>query len=278
MDANGGSQLIVKLKSPYLIEPGKKVRLTRLKTDEDGGFQSKEEAAPVLVKHRERLAEMQELFWASRQKALLIVLQGMDTAGKDGTISHIFSGVNPQGCNVASFKVPTPVELEHDFLWRVHAAVPPRGMIQIFNRSHYEDVLAPRVHKLISEKVVQRRIDDINRFERTLADNDVVILKFFLNISKQEQTRRLEARIDTPDKHWKLSPADFKEREYWNQYIQAYNEVLSETSTKHAPWFAIPSDVKWYRNIAISEIIVQAMKGMKLEYPKPVMDVSKIKL
>ncbi len=173
----------------------------------------------MLAKHRDRLAAMQELFWASKQKALLIVLQGMDTAGKDGTISHIFSGVNPQGCNVASFKVPTPQEAEHDFLWRVHAAVPARGMIQIFNRSHYEDVLAPRVHKQITEKVVRRRIDDINRFERTLADNDVVILKFFLNLSRQEQTRRLEARIDTPDKHWKLSPADFKEREYWNQYI-----------------------------------------------------------
>jgi PPK2 family polyphosphate:nucleotide phosphotransferase len=268
----------VKLKSPYRIEPGTKVRLTHLKTDEDGGFPSKEQAAPVLVKHRDRLEEMQELFWASKQKALLIVLQGMDTAGKDGTISHIFSGVNPQGCNVTAFKVPTPQELEHDFLWRVHAAVPARGMIQIFNRSHYEDVLAPRVHKAISEKVAQRRIDDINRFERTLVDNDVVILKFFLNISKQEQTRRLEARIDTPDKHWKLSPADFKEREYWNEYIQAYNDALTETSTKYAPWFAIPSDVKWYRNIAISEIIVKAMKGLKLEYPAPVMDVSKIKL
>jgi PPK2 family polyphosphate:nucleotide phosphotransferase len=278
MDANGGSQPIVKLKSPYLIEPGTKVRLTHLTTDEDGGFQSKEESAPVLGKHRERLAEMQELFWASKQKALLIVLQGMDTAGKDGTISHIFSGVNPQGCDVASFKVPTSLELEHDFLWRVHAAVPPRGIIQIFNRSHYEDVLAPRVHKLISEKVVQRRIDDINRFERTLVDNDVVILKFFLNISRQEQTRRLEARIDAPDKHWKLSPADFKERAFWKQYMQAYNEILSETSTKYAPWFAIPSDVKWYRNIAISEIIVRAMQGLKLKYPEPVMDASQIKL
>jgi PPK2 family polyphosphate:nucleotide phosphotransferase len=268
----------VKIKSPYLIAPGTKVRLSHLKTDEDGGFRSKEEAAPVLVKHQERLATLQELFWASRQKALLIVLQGMDTAGKDGTISHIFSGVNPQGCNVASFKVPTPVESEHDFLWRVHAAVPARGMIQIFNRSHYEDVLVPRVHKLIPAGAVERRIEDINRFEKTLADNDVVILKFFLNISKQEQTRRLEARIDTPEKHWKLSPADFKERAYWSQYLKAYNEVLSETSHKHAPWFAIPSDVKWYRNIAISEIIVDALKGLKLKYPEPVMDASKIKL
>jgi PPK2 family polyphosphate:nucleotide phosphotransferase len=268
----------VKLKSAYRIALGGKVRLSHLKTDEDGGFQSKEEAEPVLVKHRARLAKMQELLWASRQKALLIVLQGMDTAGKDGAISHIFSGVNPQGCSVASFKAPTELEQEHDFLWRVHAVAPARGMIQIFNRSHYEDVLVPRVHKLIPKKAVRRRIEDINRFEKTLADNDTVILKFFLNISKQEQTRRLEARIATPEKHWKLSPADFKERAFWNQYMKAYNEVLSETSHGHAPWFAIPSDVKWYRNIAISEIIVAAMEGLKLKYPEPVMDASKIKL
>jgi PPK2 family polyphosphate:nucleotide phosphotransferase len=268
----------VKLKSAYRIALGSKVRLSHLKTDEDGGFQSKEEAEPLLVKQRERLAKMQELLWASKQKALLVVLQGMDTAGKDGTISHIFSGVNPQGCNVASFKEPTDLEQEHDFLWRVHAAAPARGMIQIFNRSHYEDVLVPRVHKLLPEKAVRRRIEDINRFEKTLTDNDTVILKFFLNISKQEQMRRLEARIATPEKHWKLSPADFKERAYWNQYMKAYNEVLSETSHGHAPWFAIPSDVKWHRNIAISEIIVAAMQELKLKYPEPVMDASKIKL
>jgi PPK2 family polyphosphate:nucleotide phosphotransferase len=268
----------LKLKSPYRIEPGSKVRLTHEKTDEDGGFKSKEEAEAVLAKHRGQLAETQELLWASKAKALLIVLQGMDTAGKDGAVSHIFSGVNPQGCNVTSFKVPTTVEAEHDFLWRVHAAAPPRGMIQIFNRSHYEDVLAPWVHNQISEKEARRRIEEINSFERILADNDTVILKFFLNISKQEQKRRLEARIADPEKHWKLSPADFKEREYWDEYIEAYNEILSETSHGHAPWFVIPSDVKWYRNLAISEIIVAAMKGLKLKYPKPVMDVSQIKL
>ena len=272
----------LKLKSPYRIEAGSKVRLTQRKTDEDGGLKSdlntKEEAAAVLAKHRDQLAAMQELFWASKTKSLLIVLQGMDTAGKDGTISHIFSGVNPQGCNVTSFKVPTALEAEHDFLWRIHAATPPRGMIQIFNRSHYEDVLAPRVHKLISEKVARRRIDEINAFEKILADNDTVILKFFLNISKKEQKQRLEARIADPDKHWKLSPADFQERDYWDDYIAAYNETLSETSHSHAPWFVIPSDVKWYRNLAISEILVAAMKRLKLKYPKPVMDPTQIKL
>ena len=268
----------MKLKSPYLLEPGSKVRLTHRKTDEDGGLKSKQEAAAALTKHRERLAEMQELCWASKAKALLIVLQGMDTAGKDGAIRHIFSGVNPQGCNVASFKVPTEIEAEHDFLWRIHAVTPPRGMIQIFNRSHYEDVLAPCVHKLISAKVAERRIDDINSFEKFLADNDTVILKFFLNISKEEQRKRLEARIADPEKYWKLSPSDFKERLYWDEYIEAYNELLSETSHSHAPWFVIPSDVKWYRNLAISEILVTAMKGLKLKYPKPVMNPSEIKL
>jgi len=268
----------MKLKTKYLIKPESKVRLAHLKTDDDGGYKSKESAAPVLVKRQAALSEMQELLWASQQKALLIVLQGMDTAGKDGTISHIFSGVNPQGCDVASFKVPTPLESKHDFLWRVHAAVPPRGMIQIFNRSHYEDVLAPRVHKEISAKVVKQRIEDINRFEETLADNDVVILKFFLHISKEEQTRRLQSRLDTPAKHWKLSDADFKEREFWDAYTDAYEDVLSRTNHKHAPWFAIPADVKWYRNIAISEIIVDALEGLKLKYPKPTVDAKTIKL
>jgi len=268
----------MKIKSKYIVQPGSKVRLSRLKTDEDGGFHSKEAAAAVLVKHREQLAGLQEVLWASRRKALLIVLQGMDTAGKDVTINHIFSGVNPQGCDVASFKPPTPVESSHDFLWRVHSAVPARGMIQIFNRSHYEDVLSPRVHKLISRKVVQQRIEDINRFERMLADNDVVILKFFLNIAQEEQTRRLQSRLDDPDKYWKLSDADFKERVFWDEYAEAYEEILSTTSHKHAPWFAIPSDVKWYRNLAVSEIVVAAMKSLHLKYPPPTVDASKIKL
>ena len=268
----------MKLKSKYLIKPTANVRLSHLKTDEDGGYKNKEAAAAVLVKRQQALASEQELLWASQQKALLIVLQGMDTAGKDGTISHIFSGVNPQGCDVASFKVPTPLESKHDFLWRVHAAVPPRGMIQIFNRSHYEDVLAPRVHGQISRKVVKQRIEEINRFEETLAENDIVILKFFLNISQEEQTRRLQSRLDDPEKHWKLSDADFKERQFWDDYVDAYEDVLSKTSTKHAPWFAIPADVKWYRNIAISEIIVDALKSLKLKYPKPTVEASKITL
>jgi PPK2 family polyphosphate:nucleotide phosphotransferase len=267
-----------KLKSPYLIEPHRKVKLAHLETSADGGFQSAESAAAVLVKHRERLAELQEVLYASQSRSVLIVLQGMDTAGKDGTISHIFSGVNPQGCDVASFKVPTPIEARHDFLWRVHPAAPARGMIVIFNRSHYEDVLSPRVHKLISAKEVRARLDEINDFEHLLAKSGTLVLKFFLHISHKEQTARLQARLDDAKKHWKLSAADFKEREFWPDYEQAYEEILSHTSRKHAPWFAIPSDKKWYRNLAISEILVEAMKGLKLEYPAPTMDAAKIKL
>jgi PPK2 family polyphosphate:nucleotide phosphotransferase len=268
----------MKLKSPYLVRPNAKVKLSHFATDETGGFKSQEDANPVLAKHCKQLAALQEIFYASQQKALLIVLQGMDTAGKDGTISHIFSGVNPQGCDVSQFKQPTPLEARHDFLWRAHAQVPPRGMIQIFNRSHYEDVLVPYVHKLIPRKKVRQHLDDILEFESSLADNDVIILKFFLHISHEEQTRRLQSRIDDPDKHWKLSAADFKEREFWDEYMDAYQLLLPATSRKHAPWFVIPSDHKGYRNVAISEILVKAIKDLNLKYPKPTMDASKIEL
>ena len=268
----------MKLKSPYLVKPNEKVNLSRLATDADGGYKTKEAAAPVLVKHRDRLAAMQDVFYASQKYALLIVLQGMDTSGKDGTIRHIFSGVNPQGCDVTSFKVPTHLEEPHDFLWRVHAAVPPRGMIGIFNRSHYEDVLSPRVHKLISPKTIKQRLEDINTFERMLTDNGVVILKFFLHISEGEQVARLQSRVDTPDKHWKLSDADFKERKFWHEYEAAYNDAIAATSRKNAPWFVIPSDHKWFRNVAISQILADAIESLKLDYPAPTLDASKIKL
>ena len=268
----------MKLKSPYLIKSGATVKLSRLSTSETGGFDSHGAAEAVLVKHREQLSGLQEVFYASQKKALLIVLQGMDTAGKDGTISHIFSGVNPQGCDVAAFKVPTSLEARHDFLWRVHAQVPPRGMINIFNRSHYEDVLSPRVHKLITLKEVRRRFEEINEFEAMLHDNDVVILKFFLHISHKEQQARLQSRIDDPAKHWKLVEADFRERLFWPQYAQAYNHLIAATSKKNAPWFVITADHKWYRNVAISQIIVDTMRSLKLKYPAPTMDPSKIKL
>jgi PPK2 family polyphosphate:nucleotide phosphotransferase len=268
----------MKIKSPYLVKPHSTVRLNKISSSDTGNFKSEDAAKALFAAHRTELADLQDVFYASQSKALLIVLQGMDTAGKDGTISHIFSGVNPQGCDVAQFKVPTPLEARHDFLWRVHARVPPRGMIGIFNRSHYEDVLSPRVHKLISRAAAGRRLEDINEFESFLADNDVLILKFYLHISRDEQTRRLQARIDDKKKHWKLSDADIHERQFWPRYMEAYNDLISATSRKHAPWFVIPSDSKWYRNVAISAIIVDLMQSLNLKYPQPTINASTIKL
>lgn len=268
----------LKFDSPDLVKPNHKVKLSKLPTVSRTGPKDEDSAKPQLEKHREQLQKLQEVFYASQQYAILIVLQGMDTAGKDGTIRHIFSGINPQGCEVTSFKTPTPMELRHDFLWRAHVSVPPRGMIGIFNRSHYEDLLYPRVHGQINRKLVQSRIEDINEFEDSLWDNRVVILKFFLHISHEEQTRRLQARLDDPDKHWKLSPADFAERKFWPQYQDAYEEFLSETSNKQAPWFVIPSDHKWQAHLAISSVLVDAMRQLKLKYPKPQMDAAAVEL
>ncbi len=267
----------MKLKSPWLIKPNIKVRLVRCTTNATDDL-TPEAAAAVLTAHRARLSNLQEVLYASQTHSVLIVLQGMDTSGKDGTISHIFSGVNPQGCDVASFKTPTPLEARHDFLWRCHAQTPACGMIGVFNRSHYEAVLFPRVHKQVSPKDVKRHMDDINDFESMLAENNTLILKFFLHISNAEQKKRLQARLDDPDKHWKFNFSDLTERKLWSEYQKAYEDVLSQTSKKHAPWFVIPSDHKTFRNLAISATIADAIEGLKLKYPKPTVDVSKIKL
>jgi PPK2 family polyphosphate:nucleotide phosphotransferase len=267
----------MKLKSPWLVEPHTRLKLSDFDTSARGHL-TEETAATVLVKNRTELAALQEVLYAGLQHSVLIVLQGMDTAGKDGTIEHIFSGVNPQGCDVASFKVPTPIEAEHDFLWRCHAKTPARGKIVIFNRSHYEDVLSPVVHGLMDKKTAAKHLQEINDFEQMLVANGTVVLKFFLHISADEQTRRLQSRLDDPAKHWKFSVADLKERESWSAYQKQYGEVLSQTSRKHAPWFVIPSDHKWFRNVTISSILVEALKKLKLKYPEPTMDVSKITL
>jgi PPK2 family polyphosphate:nucleotide phosphotransferase len=264
--------------SPHLVKPHQKIKLSHFPTANTGRYHNKEEAAADLELHRQRLDELQELLTADCKHAVLIVLQGMDTAGKDGTIRHIFTGVNPQACDVTPFKVPTPLELRHDFLWRAHRAVPQFGTIGIFNRSHYEDVLVTRVHKLISDKQAKQRFQQIVDFEKTLAENNVTILKFFLHISREEQTRRLAARLADKDKQWKLSEADFAERGYWTQYTRAYQDAIEHTSRKHAPWFIIPADHKWYRNVAISEILVSSIGKLKMSYPKPDFDPSKIKL
>ncbi len=266
----------MKIKSPYLVKPHTQVRLDKLSAAATGKYKHEDAASADLEKHRQALEELQEVLSAEGKHAILVVLQAMDTGGKDGTIRHIFTGVNPQACSVTSFKVPTPLERAHDYLWRAHLAVPRLGTIGIFNRSHYEDVLVTRVHKTISDKLARQRFRQINSFEEMLAENGVAILKFFLHISRREQTARLKERCDEQDKHYKISESDFHERVFWPQYQQAYEDVLSHTSHKHAPWFVIPSDHKWYRNVAISEIMVEAMRKLKMEYPAASFDVSTV--
>lgn len=268
----------VKFRSPWLIAPGTKVRLSKLACDADGSYKHEQQAAAELEKNRLKMSSLQEKLYAGATHGLLIVLQGMDTAGKDSTIAHIFTGVNPQGCDVQPFKVPTPLEARHDFLWRAHNAVPARGMIGIFNRSHYEDVLSPRVHGAISEKQSRARMEEINGFEEILVRNGIAVVKFFLHISRAEQGQRLQARIEDSSKHWKLSEADFAERKFWPQYVRAYEDILEHTSKKHAPWFVIPSDHKWVRNVSISRILVDTMQRMQLQYPAVTVDVSKLKI
>jgi PPK2 family polyphosphate:nucleotide phosphotransferase len=266
----------MKIKSPYLVKPYAKFRLKDWPTDDTGGFKKEEDAQAELEKHCQTLDNLQEVLSAEAKHALLVVLQAMDTGGKDGTIRHIFTGVNPQGVDVTPFKVPTALEAAHDYLWRVHAAVPRLGTIGIFNRSHYEDVLVTRVHKTITSKVAEQRFREINQFEEMLSDSGVSILKFFLHISHKEQTARLRARCDDKDKHYKISESDFQERVYWAKYQKFYEEAIGATSRKHAPWFVIPADHKWYRNVAVSRIIVEALEAMGLKYPQPRFDVSKL--
>lgn len=264
------------IKSRYAVKPHAKFRLKDWPTDDTGRFTNEEDTQEELEKHCRKLGNLQEVLYAEAKQALLIVLQAMDTGGKDGTIRHIFTGVNPQGVNVTPFKAPTPLEAAHDYLWRAHAAAPRFGAIGIFNRSHYEDVLVTRVHKTITSKVAEQRFREINQFEEMLSGNGVTTLKFFLHISHKEQTARLRARCDDKDKHYKISESDFHERIYWDKYQKFYEEAIGATSRKHAPWFVIPSDHKWYRNIAVSGIIVDALEAMDLHYPQPTFDVSKL--
>ena len=270
------------MKSMNLIEklrvkPGAKVRLRDYDTDESPGFKTKPDVVSVLLKTGQRLADLQYLMYAENQRALLIVLQGPDTAGKDGTIRHVMTGLNPAGVQVKSFKVPSDDELDHDYLWRIHHAVPNYGEFGIFNRSHYEDVIVVRVHNLVPRSVWKNRYDEINAFEKHLTENNVTILKFFLHISKAEQKKRILERIKDKTKWWKLSEADFSERKYWDGYVEAYEEALSRCSTKEAPWYIIPANKKWFRNLAVAEIMLETLEAMKMKYPKPRIDPTKIR-
>jgi PPK2 family polyphosphate:nucleotide phosphotransferase len=257
------------------VKPGSRVKLVDSHANDTHGY-NKVKAERELQQHQARMAELQELLYACKKQALLIVLQALDAGGKDGTIRHVMSGVNPQSCQVTSFKAPTAEELGHDFLWRVHKAVPIKGNIGIFNRSHYEDVLVVRVHKLVPKSVWSRRYAYINGFERVLADSGVKILKFFLHISKDEQKRRFAQRLADPDKMWKAAPGDFEERKLWDDYIDAFENALSRCSTEVAPWHIIPADKKWFRNLAVSQIIVEALEGLNLKYPKLDFDPAKL--
>jgi len=259
----------------YRIAPGTTVRLRDFDPDDTslvrGGKEDGREASAKIV---ERLGELQELLYAEHKRKVLIVLQGMDTSGKDGTIRHVMGGFDAVGVRVASFKKPTQIELDHDFLWRVHAQTPASGEITVFNRSHYEDVLVVRVHDLVPEKVWRKRYEQINVFERMLTENGTLILKFFLHISKGEQKKRLEDRIQDPTKRWKFQGGDLDERKLWNQYVKAYEDALSKTSTVAAPWYVVPANAKWYRNYVVASVIADALEGLKMKYPEP--DLSKI--
>ena len=261
----------------FLVKPGEKAHLSRRDPDDTAGLQSKAEYQAILQKNIQRLFDQQTLLAASDQYAVLVVLQAMDAGGKDGTIRHVMTGLNPQACRVTSFKVPTPEEARHDFLWRVHKAAPQRGEIGIFNRSHYEDVLVARVHNLVPKKVWSERYGQINDFEKIMARNNVMILKFFLHISREEQTRRLEDRVDNPQKNWKISPADITERRLWDRYVEAYEDALTECSTKRAPWYVIPANKKWFRNLAVSQILADEMASWKMQYPKPAANLGELR-
>jgi PPK2 family polyphosphate:nucleotide phosphotransferase len=260
-----------------MVKPGTKVQLSKWDPGHTGGI-DKQAAAKIEAKNLLRLEELQNRLYAQNTQALLVIFQTIDAGGKDGTIRRVMSGVNPQGCQVTSFKVPSPAELAHDFLWRVHNAVPVKGMIGIFNRSHYEDVLAVRVHDLVPKKIWSKRYEMINDFERTLAAGGVRIIKFFLHISKDEQLERFKARMADPAKQWKLAQADFDERKYWDDYVAAYEDALSKCSTPHAPWYIIPANHKWLRNMAVSQIIANTLEDMKPQYPPTKMDISKLKV
>jgi PPK2 family polyphosphate:nucleotide phosphotransferase len=261
----------------FRVKPGQNLRLDKLDPAYAGKHESEAEAKEEAEHYLKKLARQQDLLYAEHKHSVLIVLQAMDAGGKDGTIKHVFSGVNPQGVAVASFKQPTPVELAHDFLWRVHAEAPRAGEIVIFNRSHYEDVLVTRVHKLIDKQTCARRYQHICDFEALLAESGTTILKFFLHISKEEQLARFAQRLDDPARNWKISESDYSERKLWDDYIDAFEDAMRATCTDEAPWYVIPSNHKWFRNLAVSQIIADAMADLDLAFPPPSVNLADIR-
>ncbi len=262
----------------FAVKPGSEVDLADIDPSFRGKWKSEDDARPELDRNLGRITALQRKLYADRHHSLLIILQGIDGAGKDGTCWHVIRAMDPQGVHVKSFKQPTEEERDHDFLWRVHPHAPPRGRVSVFNRSHYEDVLVARVHKLVAKEVWKARYDFINEWEKLLAaESNTTILKFFLYISKDEQLARFKARLDDPDRWWKISDSDYADRERWDDYIEAFEAALSHCSTKHAPWFVIPANRKWFRNLAVSQIIADAMDDMDLKVPKPTVDLDEIR-
>lgn len=251
----------------YRIDPGEGFRMRDYDPDATEDYRKKRDVEDELASQRERIRSLQERLYAEHKRSLLVVLQAMDTGGKDGTIRSVFEGVNPQGCQVWSFKRPSEEELSHDFLWRYHAKAPPRGMVTIFNRSHYEDVLIVRVKSIVPEEVWRQRYAMINHFEQLLTLDGTTILKFFLHISKEEQKERLESRLRDPTKHWKWDGGDLRERAYWDQYMLAYEDAITNCATAHAPWYVVPANKKWYRNLVIARAIADTLEAMNPQYP-----------
>jgi PPK2 family polyphosphate:nucleotide phosphotransferase len=272
--ADGG---IVDYRKQFCVKSGEKVRLNKLDPSETDKLTSEDQGKEHAEHYLKQVAHQQVLLYAEHKHSVLVVLQAVDAGGKDGTIRHVFSGVNPQGVDVASFKQPTPLELAHDFLWRVHAQAPRAGQIVIFNRSHYEDVLVTRVHKLVDKKTCVRRYEHIRDFEALLAESGTTILKFFLHISKEEQLARFAQRLDDPGRNWKISESDYSERELWDDYIDAFEDAISATSTANAPWYVIPANHKWFRNLAVSQIIADTMANLGLAFPAPSVNLAEIK-
>jgi PPK2 family polyphosphate:nucleotide phosphotransferase len=262
----------------FQVKLGSKVDLKKIDTDDTGGFAGPAEAAPALEKRLERIADIQERLYAESKQALLLIFQGMDTSGKDGATKSVMREVNPQGVEVTSFKAPSKEELSHDFLWRVEKRIPPRGMIGVFNRSHYEDVLVVRIHNLVPKEVWSKRYDIINDFEARLDHEYVRVIKIFLHISKDEQKRRLQDRLKAREKLWKFNVGDLAERKFWGDYREAYEDVLSKCSTEHAPWHIVPADKKWYRNVVVADIVQEALEEMEPKFPKLTFDPATVKI
>jgi len=261
----------------FMVEPGTKIQLSNIDASYTGKDETHEQALPKIQTHVERMDKLQYLLYADNHQSLLVILQALDAAGKDGVIRHLFSGMNPQGTSVFGFKQPSKYEAAHDFLWRAHLRTPGTGEVVVFNRSYYEDVLVVRVHKLVPDSVWSKRYDLINDFEKTLSQNGTTILKFFLHISPEEQLSRFKQRLDDPSRHWKISETDYSERELWSQYMEAYEDAIALTSTKHAPWYTIPANHKWFRNLAVSQIIADTMDEMGLQLPATQVDIAEMR-